>query len=597
MIAFETNPRSLSMYLKMSFFASYTTLTFRPFRHFLCLVPALALAGNAQAQLTWTGSVGASDFATAADWGGTTPATGDTMTFTSANASSTTTLTNDLSVTIDGLTFKAGAPAYTLTGITLDLSGGITDSSTATETINTGIDNISSHSWQVATGGNLVVGTSATTGVVTDGGGGQLKVNTTTFNAGTVTLGGLGDAFTQLIVANGTVVLDYGDLSTTAVQNNIYGNGTATLTLQGGTLQIEGNSTEADSQTFASLTLGGGTQGNVVISVAPVSGSVVQTLALGTGAITYNVGSSLDLIGPSTSTGVSSGTGQTGANGNGTTTGQTAATANITTATTNAVDGLLVSSSTQTSGAAAAYGTVGLYDFAGLSGTTIIGVSQETGTGDGGYNIASTSLATSKPNDIVASFTESTAGAYVAARFNVNSALTLTNGAASLDLGGILVTPNVGANNTTLASSSNSDLFEPGYVATSGSDASSMVIFQNDNSGILEITGAIGPGADASSTVVQAGTGTVNYGNNDGVTGMTGSYYLNGGVSEISADSGSWQGVYGCDRVHRWRRSRGNVNFLAGQWWWLKCPSGHCRSHWWRSWRADWRHAHGGWRD
>ena len=91
---------------------------------------------------TWTGSAGSTDWATAANWGGTTPASADSLVFTSANASPSTTLTNTLtsaSFIVAGITFNANSPAYTMTGNTFALGGSISNNSGVQQTFsNTG---------------------------------------------------------------------------------------------------------------------------------------------------------------------------------------------------------------------------------------------------------------------------------------------------------------------------------------------------------------------------------------------------------------------------------------------------------------------------
>ena len=100
---------------------------------------ALALGANARAATdTWVGNTSVNWADT--NWTGSNnpPASGDSLVF-GASGSSGTVLNNNLtssSSTIGGITFTAGAPAYSISGNAFALSGSVTNNSTSLQTIN-----------------------------------------------------------------------------------------------------------------------------------------------------------------------------------------------------------------------------------------------------------------------------------------------------------------------------------------------------------------------------------------------------------------------------------------------------------------------------
>jgi len=351
---------------------------------------------------------------------------------------------------------------------------------------------------------------------------------------GTTTISTVNQISGSTTVTNGgTLTLDFTHGAASGIISG------STLTLGGATLNVLGSATLANDDSFGSLTLSP-VPGTAVINVTAGAGGNPE---LDLGTLTYNAGSPVVFNGPATSTGASSAAGQTGANGNAVTNGVVGATADITT-TTGPTDLTFVSGG---SGANqyGIYATVGLYDFAAPSGSspyTIVGLSQVSGgtAGDGGYNLASSAgtHSTALVNDVIASYTPSgTHATGVALRFNSPASLTITSGSSqACALGGVLVTPNVGANNTTLTGNS-AHGFSPGYIRSGG--GSSVIFFQNNLNGYLNFTGLESWGANNGGSWVQAGPGTMvwNTVNNNLTTGQAnGPFFLDGGVSEIFSD-------------------------------------------------------------
>ncbi|HEY3763329.1 MAG TPA: autotransporter-associated beta strand repeat-containing protein [Verrucomicrobiae bacterium] len=489
--------------------------------------PATAATGTD----TWTGNAGDNNWATAGNWLGvnTPPAAGDTPAFGSPGTGSLT-LNNNLTAGTSylGLTFVLGAPSFTLNGNSITTTGGLVDNSTNLQTVNLPVIMSGSHSVNATTGGTMVLD-----GVISGSSSGITKTG-----AGTVMLNGsAANTYTGTTTVNaGTLQENFSNLGSA----NLISSSSA-LAFGGGSLQILGNASVTSSQTFASTAINAG---GSTITAGPNGGSN-PTVALG--AMTPAAGGVIQINGPASSTAPTTTSGQTGAAGNGSTTGFQAATATITTTTGSANQAFMSGASGNV--AYYCFGTVGQYDFAAVSGSspyTITGYSQVPtsasglGTGnDGSYYLATTALdandteATTHFDDIAASFTVSAnttgIGGY---RYNANSAITTTipNG-ATYTTGAILVTPNVGANNTTITSGT--AVLESGF--RSSNNGGALAIFQNNIEGFLNLNLIIANAKTSTGTWIQSGPGTVAY---SGVNTFTGTFYLDGGVSQINANSG-----------------------------------------------------------
>jgi hypothetical protein len=236
-------------------------------RHAARIAPGAALPGSAAvialfalsgfnlqalaATDTWTGADAgpSTDWATADNWsyssGAGPVASGDSLVFTSANGSGSTTLTDSLtnsSFDIDGITYNTGALAYTMTGNAFALAGPITNNSISAEAINNAIT--------LAAGSAFVVGSSD----------------------GTITLGGA-------VSGTNGVTLTSGALAGTLVLSDATYTGATTV--NEGTLNITGGSFGSSSSAFAV----NGTSGTAQTATATVSGG---TLLSGTVSIGVN---------------------------------------------------------------------------------------------------------------------------------------------------------------------------------------------------------------------------------------------------------------------------------------------------------------------
>ncbi len=461
---------------------------------------------------TWTGASGTStDWATANNWvystGSGPVASGDALIFTSTNGVGTTTLTDTLTsaaFSIAGITFTSSAPAYTMTGNAFAITAGILDSSTNTETINNAITIAATHSITAgATGSYLVLG-----GVLSGAGG--ITVN----GPGGVELDAANTYTGVTTVASGSLTENFA--ATGAPANNIIAS-TTTLTLGGGTLKVVGASGVANTQTFASTTV---TAGRSTISAAPSSGSSNPTITLGALNVQAVAGAGIKFVGPAT----------IGA-------GNVAVPATATITTTTAGLGLFGSfynPANTSSSVEEDSSTVGLYDWAttdttaGVAGTspyTIIGGSQVTGfyqsvgittAGAYDYNPSGTNTATGGSDGLI--------------RFNYAGAGTITSN-GGYGMVGFLVTPNVGANNDTIAGTSLQFTRQTSAVQGFGT------FVQNNTLGYLNVSAPIVGGRETAQNngLVQSGGGTVVY---TGANSYEGSTYLNGGYSVVIADNG-----------------------------------------------------------
>jgi autotransporter-associated beta strand protein len=450
---------------------------------------------------TWTGAGGDAIWSDPSNWSGvnTPPATGDTPTFGTVGAGGAT-LNNDWTTPTSylGLAFNANAPAFTLNGGSIATTGGILDNSTSLETINLAISMTSTHTFGVVSGGAMTLG-----GVLSGTGGGITKTG-----GGLLTVNGVNGAntYTGATAANGgTLELDFTQGGSTPAANII--SSSSALALGGGTLLINGSATTASSQTFASLTVNAG---DSVISETPSSGSSSPTISLA--GFTDNTGGAVEFVGPAYNSGASSGTTMGGT--------LVAATAVIKT-----TSGTVNAAYTTAGGY---YATVNLYDWAIATGTTpftIAGASQDASF----YTVINSGkLSTASANyDVTGTTTaESTTTTLGSVRLNANAAITLNTGSSGSQcgFGGLLVTPNVGANNDVVA----------GYFIVSRSSSNVLHIWQNNTLGFLQITGTYNDSKSGTGILVQNGPGTMVMGTGQGYSNVS---YLNNGVTEITADS------------------------------------------------------------
>ena len=538
-----------------------------------CLLTLAGTLSLKAASGSWTG---AADGTWAdANWSATpVPGTGDTATFNGLGNGHTTI---DLGggVTIMNLLFDTGnAAAYTIgTGavgsqtLTLNNSGGITlnptvannqlfnaaivlgtdstaqsytnfNSSAQTLTFASSIYGgpsagsgtagtktlVMGGSGNTVISGSLLNGASSlpatTTVALTKLGAGTLTFNGTV-NASTIGSGAGGGAYGTVTVNDGTLALDFSNAGANPDLLNTF----SPVSLGGGTLQVIGNAANASTQNFTS---GSGVTVNPglnVITVGPNGGNMADPLpTLNLGAFTQTAGSQTMFVGPAYDN-----------NASGATANLVPAMGTITTTTLGLQNKLLWPSSR------VAVATVGLYNWASVvtSGTgaqSILAGDQVSGfyttvpaggtavNADANYDLlGNATFNNSKP-------------AYVdTIRFNVPGAFTATTGAGGTGylflIGGILVTPNVGPYNTTLASGGE-------WIGgpNSGAGTSCIDVYQNNTAGKLLISAPLYyySATTRVACYVKGGAGTVDLTGSGSSSANYGSPYLNGGCTVIN---------------------------------------------------------------
>jgi autotransporter-associated beta strand protein len=441
---------------------------------------------------TWTNDA-SGNWSDTTQWlGGTVAdASGFTADFSTINLTANRTVTLDAAHTLTTLKFGDLFPDFnwTLAGAnTLTLAG-------TTPTINVLNQN--------TTISSVIAGT----------------VGLTKAGAGKLTLGGATDTFTGGLKPNaGTLTLDF----------NASGSPTSTLipsqalTLAGGTLNINGNAGTATSQSFSSTTLN---PGQSTISAAPASGANNPTVSLG--ALTVNYGATVRYIGPAT---IGSG---------GVSVPATATIKTTTVGSSTASLGIFLGEGPAAANPTAAYATVGLYDWAttslanGTAGTspyTIIGGSQVAG-------FYSTAWAGNANVDVTVNNLGAANNSYIPSlRFNTPTATTLAGANNIILSGGLLVTPNMGANNASISSSGGATYQVARITSPNGAQAS--VMWQNNTLGYFTMYPTINDGRDGTSDanqIIKAGEGTLFFAAANTYSGQT---YVNGGNLVITADSG-----------------------------------------------------------
>jgi autotransporter-associated beta strand protein len=531
-----------------------------------CAIAGLMSKSAMAASGTWTG-------ATDATWAGSNwsatpvPGSGDTATFnglgnghTNIDLGSGITVGNILFNTSGAAAYNIGIGAVGSQSLTINDGGSITLNSTVAqnELFDSGIVlgvNSSAAAYSVTNNnpnynlgflGNFTggpAGGTAGTKTLTVGGVGNTTISGSLINgaanetialtkvgSGTLTFNGNVNAATGLnsngaygavTVNSGTLALDFSNFNAAGNANllNPYSN----LSFGGGTLQIIGNGANASVQSFANSS--NGTTVNPGLNVLSVSNNATLNL----GAFTQYTGSQTVFNGP---TYYNSATGATAVS--------VPATGTITTTTLGLQTNLLWPSTRS------AIATVGLYNWASvvtsgagahsiLSGDQVSGFYTQVATG------ASVSAADSN-YDLLGSASAASATPWYCdtMRFNVPGAFTFTTDAAGSGsthlalFGGILVTPNVGPNNTTIA---NGGTYIVGAYTSAGNDP--IDVYQNNTAGelLINVPFYYYSATTRLTCYVKGGAGTVNLtgqGTNDG---NYGSAYLNGGTTVINDNS------------------------------------------------------------
>ncbi len=467
-----------------------------------CLAGGIGLAATSIATVN-TFTVGGASWNVNSNWStGITPQSSNSLLFNSASVADGSTTTLDNSYSFQTLSYDIGANSTSLNANAIGTTS-------RTLTFSGGVD-------ALGASGNLIDLSSATTGTVTIGGAGGVGVTTlamaasgafnignsagvlalgpnavvsgtanlTKTGAGTLVLQGANTYTGQTIVSAGTVKLDFS--AGGAPANNIV-NSSSTLVMSGGTLLLGGSSPSANSQSFNGTILASGTSSSIQLS----RNATPQNLALSLGAITRNLGSTIDFTLPSG-----------------------AATANNGITTSSGSAGKILPGGV-------AYATVNGNDWAAKDPTNsfIVGLS----TISGGYT-PTTATSLSGNADVAAGVNTTLGGtaSISSLRFNQSQSTTISLGANTMFIGGILVTPAVGNAPSTL---SGGTLKAPPF--------QDLVIVQNNVANGLTITSSISNNGASATGLTKAGPGTLTLG---GTSSYSLGTYLNGGQLNVNAN-------------------------------------------------------------
>ena len=306
---------------------------------------------------------------------------------------------------------------------------------------------------------------------------------------GTTTLSSANIYTGTTTVSRGTLNLDFSAAGAPAINiiNNVAN--TSALFLAHGTLTLTGKASTINSQRFNGLTLNPGAS-NILINADPT----LNPLLLDLGALTHNIGGTVDFTLPigtqnSTNGAVTSTVNTNGILGGYITVGGTDWAANAT----NAAGGNIVG-----------YSTVGAYTLSSAAGNTAANYLNL----NIGVDSSQTPAAAITPNSL---------------RFNTAGANTLTlTGTNVITTGGIMVNSPVGSNLSTITGGT-----------LQGANTKDLVIIQNNTGGGLTIGSIIANNTGATG-LTKSGNGALTL---TGVNLYTGNTVLNGGTLNINNSS------------------------------------------------------------
>lgn len=247
----------------------------------LLYVGALTLAAPAAnaANDPWLGNTDAT-FGTLTNWTGSVTPNGNTPVFGAAGTSGTT-LNNDIvGATYNGITYNAGASAFTIGGNSFTLGGNITNNSSSLQTINNDMTSTAARTFTGGTAGLTLGGAYTTSIAATYAGVINIRGATAISQSATANQGFLtvGNGTNSTVTLSNGGALSIGGTTNGTKPNSIVGNNVSTSALNVGA---------SDQSSSGTLTVGAETGFVLGNNNASASG----TLNINSGTATINRGS------------------------------------------------------------------------------------------------------------------------------------------------------------------------------------------------------------------------------------------------------------------------------------------------------------------
>lgn len=243
------------------------------------------------ANKTWTGGSGfTNNWTSNFNWGGTTAVAGDNLFFGGTTRLSNTN-DNTAGTNFIGLTFNAGAGAFTLGGNSITLGGNVTNNSSNLQTINLALILSASRTFTTSSTGSLTIGgivseTGAARGLIKAGAGTLTLSGANTYTGGTtVNAGTLQISASERLANTGSLTVSGGTFALQTFNETV---GTVSLTSESitgsGSATLTGSSYDMQTGSVTAILAGAG---------VTLTKSTVGTVTL-SGANTYSGGTAIN---------------------------------------------------------------------------------------------------------------------------------------------------------------------------------------------------------------------------------------------------------------------------------------------------------------
>ena len=234
---------------------------------------------HAQSTFTWAGGAGGINWNLGNNWSGSVaPTSGSTSTFVFAGTAKPTNNNNLTNLTMNALLFSTNATAFVLRGNAVTLTGGITNNSANTQTINlTAITNNTTNTINAASNNIVINAAIVGTGGITKAGAGTLILGTNNTYTGATTISG----GTLLLSNEGTISTNALDLAASDATLNISNITAATVNVAA----FSGVAGSTVSMGAKNMSFGGNNASTTFAGVVTGSGNLTKN---GTGTTTLS---------------------------------------------------------------------------------------------------------------------------------------------------------------------------------------------------------------------------------------------------------------------------------------------------------------------